>query len=291
MAGVSVLILTLDEEKNLPACLSALSWCDDIHIVDSFSSDATVSIARSADAQVIQRAFDSFAGQRNYALDRIKFKHDWVLHLDADEICTEELRREVCEQTEETEYDAFRIPSKMMFMGTWLKFSGMYPTYQVRLGRQDSFRFKQVGHGQREDLDPSCIGTLQSPYWHYSFSKGLDEWFDKHNRYSTQEALRVDGAVNLDLAGLFSLSDTTRRRRALKQLSFRLPFRPTLRFLYMYLLRRGILDGVAGYRYCRLLSVYEAMIDAKVAVSHQHTATLPLERNTADYHLTGRKTA
>ena len=151
-------------------------------------------------------------------------------------------------------------------MGRWLRYSGLYPSYQVRLGHRDRFRFKQVGHGQREDLAPERVGTLTEPYLHYSFSKGLSDWVDKHNRYASAEAreavrLLATGG-GLDWAGLVA-REPTRRRRALKALSIRLPLRPLLRFLYMYLLRRGFLDGRAGLTYCRLLAIYEYLIVLK----------------------------
>ncbi|MFY9253783.1 MAG: glycosyltransferase family 2 protein [Fuerstiella sp.] len=292
MTGISVLLLTLNEEKNLPACLEALSWCDDIWLVDSFSNDRTIEIARNAGVNILKRRFDSFAEQRNFAIDNAPFRHEWILHLDADEICTTALYQEMQTQIQTEIFDAFQVPSKMMFMGQWLKFSGMYPTYQVRLGRHPKFRFKQVGHGQREDIDPSRVGTLKQPYLHYSFSKGLDEWFEKHNRYATQEALQILDQANsarLDLPGLFAISDSTRRRRILKQLSFRMSFRPTLRFLYMYLLRLGMLDGKAGYRYCRLLAIYESIIDMKVLdFSQRQTAAHSISHAvTAAYKTSG----
>jgi glycosyltransferase involved in cell wall biosynthesis len=264
---ISILILTLNEEADLPRCLDALQWCDDIVVMDSFSTDRTIEIARVAGVRVVQRAFDSFAGQRNFALQNVPFHHDWVLHLDADEVCTEPLRIEIQQTIPEPQFDAYRIPSKMIFMGRWLRFAGMYPTYQVRLGRYPEFRFKQVGHGQREDIEPARVGTLKEPYLHYSFSKGLGDWFDKHNRYSTLEAheiLKNRTIESIDLRGLFSIADSTRRRRALKQLTACFSFRPMLRFLYMYFICLGFLDGRAGYRYCRLLAMYEAMIEMKV---------------------------
>jgi glycosyltransferase involved in cell wall biosynthesis len=264
--SLSVLLLTLNEEGNLPACLAAVDWCDDVVVLDSFSADGTVSLAERLGARVYQRRFDHFAGQRNHALDHIELRHDWVLHLDADEIVTPELHAEMERVIAEGRFDAFRIPSKMMFFGQWLRYSGMYPAYQVRLGHRERLRFKQVGHGQREDLPPERVGTLSQPYLHYSFSKGLTEWFDKHNRYASDEAretLRVLGkAGGADWRGLVS-GDRGRRFRALKELSFRLPFRPSLRFLYMYVLRRGFLDGRAGWTYCRLLAMYEYLIVLK----------------------------
>lgn len=264
--SLSILLLTLNEEANLPACFSAINWCDDVVVLDSFSTDDTVSLAESLGARVYQRRFDHFAGQRNYALDQIEFKHDWVLHLDADEIVTPELHSEMLRVISEDRFDAFRVPSKTMFFGRWLRYSGMYPTYQVRLGHRERLRFKQVGHGQREDLPQERVGTLTEPYLHYSFSKGMAEWIDKHNRYSTDEAHEtvkvLSSEQGLDWPGLLS-NDRTRRRRALKGLSFRLPFRPTLRFFYMYVLRRGFLDGRAGFTYCRLLALYEYLIVLK----------------------------
>ncbi|WP_175534438.1 glycosyltransferase family 2 protein [Thiocapsa roseopersicina] len=265
--GISILILTLNEQANLPVCLAAVAWSDDVVVVDSFSQDDTVAVAERLGARVYRRAFDDFAGQRNYALDQIPFKHEWVLHLDADEIVTPALQAELQAAVADGRFDAWRVPSRMMFMGRWLRYSGLYPSYQVRLGHRDRFRFKQVGHGQREDLAPERIGTLREPYLHYSFSKGLTDWFDKHNRYASAEAREAarlsENGGGFDWSGL-TARDPTRRRRALKVLSTRLPFRPLLRFLYMYILRRGFLDGHAGLTYCRLLAIYEYMIVLKM---------------------------
>lgn len=263
---VSILLLTLNEEQNLPACLDAVSWCDDIVLVDSFSTDRTVEIAEAYGVRVYQRRFDNFAGQRNYALDQVEFEHEWIFHLDADEIFTDALRLEMEMAIENPAFDAWRVPSKMMFLGKWLRHSGIYPSYQVRLTRSPDFRFRQVGHGQKEDIPLERIGTLTEPYLHYSFSKGLHEWFEKHNRYSSDEAeaaLAHKHGEHMDWAGLFA-SDPSRKRMAMRALVFRLPFRPLLRFLYMYIFRLGFLDGSAGYIYCRLMATYEWMIVCKI---------------------------
>lgn len=261
---VSTLILTLNEESNLPRCLAGLEWCDDIIVLDSGSKDRTLDIAEQSGARVFHREFDSFAGQRNWGLDNISFKHPWILHLDADEVCTEELATEIAGRINDDRYYAFRIPSRTIFLGKWMRFAGMYPTYQVRLGRNPGLRFTQVGHGQREEHDSGPIGTLHNAYDHHSFSKGLHDWFAKHNRYSSDEAAHyATHHPTTDWRGLLSFSNATRRRRALKTLASSLPFRPTLRFWYMYFIRMGILDGYAGYQYCKLLSLYEAMIEVK----------------------------
>ncbi len=263
----STLILAKNETSNLPRCLDALIGCDDIVVVDDFSTDGTAEVARARGARVVQRRFDTFAGQRNWALDTVQFAHEWVLHLDADEVVTPALLAEIERSIEDTPCVAFRIPSKMMFLGRWLRHAATYPAYQVRLGRNPGLRFVQVGHGQREDLAPAKVGTLGEAYLHFGFSKGLEEWFAKHNRYSTQEAeeaIRHLREGRPDWGGLLALGDPVRRRRALKELSFRLPCRPTLRFLYMYVLRRGFLDGVPGLMYCRMLAAYERMIAWKM---------------------------
>jgi glycosyltransferase involved in cell wall biosynthesis len=265
--SISILILTFNEEKNLLACLEAIVWCDDIVVLDSFSTDGTVEIARKFRVRVYQRQFDNFASQRNFALVNLEFKHKWVFHLDADEIITEDLKSEMEREIENAKVDAFRVPSKLIMFGKWLRFSGMYPAYQVRLGRVGVLRFKQVGHGQREDIDADRVGTLRNPYLHYSFSKGFEDWFTKHNLYSTQEAvegLMILGKKSIDWGGLFSMGAPTRRRRALKDIAVWLPFRPLLRFLYIYILRCGFLDGKAGLTYCLLMTIYEYMITLKM---------------------------
>jgi glycosyltransferase involved in cell wall biosynthesis len=261
---ISVLILTLDEEINLAACLDSVSWCDDVLVVDSFSRDRTVEIARERGARVVQNRFVDFARQRNFGLDQPGWKHNWILHLDADERITPALRDEMLAAVRAGERDAFRLASKMIFLDRWLKYSGMYPWYQVRLGRREALRFVQVGHGQREALAPERIGTLREAMLHYSFSKGIADWVEKHNRYSTAEARHAitETGAGVEWGALFG-TDGIRRKRTLKALFRHLPCRPTLRFLYMYLFRLGFLDGRAGLTYCRLLRWYESMIVLK----------------------------
>ena len=150
-------------------------------------------------------------------------------------------------------------------MCLWIRQSSGYPVYQMRFHKLGEARFVQVGHGQRETEVKREVGKLHEPYIHDAFSKGLDDWFERHNRYSRDEARQAlrdmrDGVVWSALAG----ADAVARRRALKQLAWRLPGRAWFRFLYQYLLKCGFLDGVAGYRYCRLLSVYEQMITLKI---------------------------
>jgi glycosyltransferase involved in cell wall biosynthesis len=264
---VSVLILTLNEESNLPACLESVKWSDDVLVLDSFSTDKTVEIARAAGARVMQNRFVNFSEQRNFGVQKGGLKHEWILHLDADEVVTAELKDELLRRIQTEDREAYRVPSKMIFEGRWLKYSGMYPTYQVRLGRREKLKFVQVGHGQRESMRADRLGTLRNALLHYSFAKGISDWVARHNRYSTDEARHfVDDLAGkeLDWMGLCSSNDVVRRRRTVKQIAFHLPCRPALRFIYMYCLRLGFLDGTPGLHYCRLLAFYEYLVTLKI---------------------------
>lgn len=268
---VSIVILTLNEEANIGACLDSCSWCDDVHVLDSGSTDRTREIAESKGASVWEHPFESFGAQRNWAIENIPTRHEWIFHLDADERFTPEIVDEMRRVLEADPDEAgFHVPSKLMFMGKWLKRSGGYPAYQMRLFHKRRMRFADHGHGQREQTD-GAVGRLREPYLHYNFSKGLEDWFDKHNRYSGQEAaqtLRSIEPIGASLRGLASL-DAVRRRRALKSLGYRLPCRPLLAALYMLLVKGGVFDGRAGWTYIAMRKTYEQMIDIKLAVMRQ----------------------
>jgi glycosyltransferase involved in cell wall biosynthesis len=261
---ISVVILTLNEADNLPRCLESIRWCDDVLIMDSSSTDDTAAIAQAAGARVLTRPFDTFANQRNHAMEQGALRHPWVLHLDADEVVTSELRDELQALAAGTNagQPVYRVPSKLIFMGRWLRYSGMYPAYQVRFGRREHLRFVDHGHGQRESLPPEQVGTVSAPFDHYNFSKGINDWFARHLRYARAEAEQALAERREALHwGHLLGRDPTVRRRALKRLANRMPFRPALRFAYAYFVRRGFLDGVAGFRYARMLGIYQYFID------------------------------
>jgi len=274
--SVSVLILTLNEEQNLPRCLESVSWSDDIVVFDSFSSDATVEIARAAGARVFQRRFDNERDHRAASL-RLPFKYPWVFNPDADEIAPPGLRDEILAAVAvpHCKAVAFRVRIMNMFMGRWLRYSSLYPTWVVRLFRPESVTFERSINLRYVIAGPE--GRLLGNLHHFSFNKGLDAWLDKHNRYSSAEAHELLASLTrkFQFKALFHL-DPVARRSALKELSFRLPARPTLRFLYMYFFRRGFLDGLPGYHYCRLLSAYEHMISLKALELRRRMKDLPV---------------
>lgn len=259
----SILILTLNEEVNLAQCLESVRWCDDVVVLDSFSTDRTEEIARAHGAGFYQRHFDNFAGQRNYALAHLPFKYDWVFHLDADERFTSELRDDCAKSAQNEKFDGYYVASKMIFMGRWLKHAASYPAFQMRFLRRGQMNFIQYGHGQRES-DSSRTGYLAEALLHYSFNKGLDDWCARHDRYSSDEArLKFEESFSGSLASDLCSANSLKRRRALKRLSMRLPFRHVLKFIYLYLLKGGFLDGRPGFVYCVIQSFYEYMIVLK----------------------------
>ncbi|MFT3867263.1 MAG: glycosyltransferase family 2 protein [Nibricoccus sp.] len=263
----SVVILTLNEERNLPACLASLTGCNDIVVLDSGSTDRTQAIAKAAGARVVERRFTNFGDQRNFANAHIPFKNDWVFHLDADEQMTLELHRECSGLSAQGPggIDGFMVAPRMFYHGRWIPHCTDYPAFQARFVHPRRFRFIQAGHGQRED--PTMhMGILNGNYLH-NLSADTDEELEaKHRRYAVQEAEaflnRAPNPTPL-WRRLFS-SDKLVRRRALKHLSQRLPMRGPLRFIYQYLWRHGFLDGIAGLRYCLLLSRYESWIAQEI---------------------------
>jgi len=257
----SVLVLTLNEERNLPRCLASAAGCDDLVVLDSGSIDGTAAIARAAGARVLTRPFDNFAGQRNYAQRTIAFRHPWVFHLDADEQFTPELFAECRARAADpaADLDGYLVAPKMLWQGRWIPHCTDFPAYQARFVRAPEFVFVEVGHGQREG--PAMrLGRMQASYLHDLSAGGEAEWLAKHHRYARAEAehhFQTAGTGGERLwAGLFA-REPLRRRRALKRLSYALPARPVLRFVYQYILRGGFLDGSAGLHYCRLLARYE----------------------------------
>lgn len=264
--SISVLILTLNEERNLPACLDAVNWSDDIVVLDQGSTDATCKIAREAGARVVSHSAGGEKEQRTYSIRQIPFRHAWVFNPDADEIATPELAEEMLRVVRDQgpEEAAYRMRRRTIFMGRWLRYSSLYDTWLTRLFRPERLSFQRTTN--LFSVVDGPVGYLQGYFIHQTFNNGMNAWLEKHNRYSWHEAFET--LKSLDSGGLrlreLLSRDPLLRRRAVKEISFRLPCRPTLRFLYMYLFRKGFLDGGPGFHYCRLIALYDYMIVLKM---------------------------
>lgn len=262
--SVSVLILTLNEEINIGACLDSLAWSDDVVVLDSLSSDRTPQIAESRGVRVVRRPFDNWSAHQNWAMANIQFRHPWVLYLDADERCDAALRDEALRVARpDAAESAFRIRRKDFYMGRWLRRAQLYPTWLVRLLRPERIRYERLVNPVAVVDGP--VGELQAHILHYPFSHGVGHWIARHNKYSdmeAQELMKVRAGEGDRSARLLS-ADPNERRRALKDLFFRMPARPLVKFAYYYLWRRGFLDGRPGLTYATLQAIYEYMIDCK----------------------------
>jgi len=267
-APVSVIILTMNEELNIRGCLETVAWAGDVVLVDSGSRDRTVELARQArpDIRVLEHPFLDFGDQRNWALDNTRPKHDWILFLDADERCTPECASEIQAAVQNPGNSAgFFLTCRNFFLGRWIRHCTFYPSWQLRLLKKGCVRFRKEGHGQRE-VSEGPLRYIPEPYNHFGFSKGIEHWIARHNVYSTNEVelihqLRLQP---LALRDLFN-SDPVQQRRCLKRIAARAGCRPLLRFLYMYVIRAGFLDGYAGFVFCMLRVSHEIHITAKLA--------------------------
>lgn len=277
MNGVSVLILTLNEEVNLADCLASCAWSDDIVVFDSLSSDRTVDIARERGARVVQRPFDNYAAQRNAALGTVTYKHPWVLMVDADERVPADLAAEIAAAVARAgdEVALFRMRRKDYFLGKWLRRSSGYPSWFGRLARVGRVRVEREVN--EEYIADGRIGHLQAHLHHYPFNRGIAYWIERHNRYSTMEAAAKMSLERgrIALGGLVN-GDPIDRRRTLKQLLYLVPFRPQIVFFYLYIVRLGILDGRAGFYFSRMRATYELLIDLKVIENRRRQRGLPV---------------
>jgi len=275
--GVSVLILTLNEEINLPGCLESVAWSDDIVVFDSFSTDGTVEIARAAGARVVQRKFDNWSAHQNWAVGNIEFKYPWVYYTDADERVPPALAQEILSVTSAPDRPeaAYRLRVQHFLFGKWVKHSSLYPTWVLRLFRPERIRWERLVNPVAVVDGP--VGRLEGHFEHHSFNKGLGEWFDKHNKYSTGEAQELirSGTEPIDWGGI-ACREAARRRKVLKHLAYRTPGRPVLLFLFMYFFKMGFLDGRPGLIYCTLRAIYEYMIDLKVKELRRREKGLPI---------------
>jgi glycosyltransferase involved in cell wall biosynthesis len=277
MTSISVLILTLNEEVNLEACIDSCAWCDDIVVFDSFSSDRTPVIAAGKAVRFLQRRFDNYAAQRNAALSEVIFKYPWVLMVDADERTPTNLIAEMTQAVADADPDTvlFRMRRKDFFLGRWLRRSSGYPSWFGRLMRVGRVRIEREVN--EEYIADGNTLHLRSHLLHYPFNRGIGYWYERHNRYSSMEALAKirARAAPLSFGSLFG-ADPVERRRVLKQLVYRMPMRPSIWFFYLYVFRMGFLDGRAGFAFSRMRASYELIIDLKV-LELEHAANGPAQ--------------
>ena len=267
---VSVLIPIKNEAANLPRCLGCVQWADEILVVDSHSIDDSVEIAERCGAKVVQFEFNgTWPKKKNWALENLRFNNDWVLILDADEVLPPESEAEIADAVANKGIAGYWINRRFFFLGRWLRHS-YYPNWNLRLFRHSLGRYERLTTAETQSGDNEVhehvvvqgpTGRLCCEMDHYAFPS-VEVFIEKHNRYSNWEArVAVDSLLHGSSADLSSAH--VGRRRKLKMLSQRLPFRPLMRFLYIYIWQKGFLDGRDGYYFARLHAIYEFLSLAK----------------------------
>ena len=269
--SISAIVPVKNERANIKPCLEGLQWCDEVFVVDSQSTDGTIEIAEAAGAKVVQFHFTgTYPKKRNWSLDTLPFRNEWVLIVDADEVVTPELADEIAAAVQQTDLDGYFINRRFIFLGRWIRHCGYYPSWNLRLFRHKLGRYERIdcpvpsiGDNEVHEhvvLD-SKTGFLENDMLHYAYPD-IATWVEKHNRYSDWEAhvapQLLAGSEQEQLIGF-----KQRLKRRLKRLYLRIPCRFVFRFIYAYFLRRGFLDGRPGFTFCVLLAFYDFLSWAK----------------------------
>jgi glycosyltransferase involved in cell wall biosynthesis len=278
MCPLTVIILTFNEESNLGAALDSVhGWAPEVFVVDSYSTDRTVEIAlaRAGDGvQVVQHAFENYSAQWNWALTHLPVSQPWVLKLDADERAPEAFRAEVARRISDPRTDevAFVLHRRLIFMGRWLRWGGLYPNGHMHLWRAGRAHFERREVNEHPIVEGK-VGEITDPFDHLDF-KDLTHWIDRHNRYASMEARSLIRNNMLGEVRPRLLGRPDERRMWMRALYYKVPARPFFYFLYRYVARLGFLDGRVGFRFAFLHSAYLCWIDLKVC-EYRATGRIP----------------
>ncbi len=260
---MSVVVLTQDEEPNIRRCLASLAWAEQVVVVDSGSTDDTILLARALGAEVVQQPWLGFSAQRESALRLPLLRHDWVYFVDADEWVSPQLAVEIAARLRVPSCAGFAHRFRLVFEGTWIRHCGWYGgSWLVRLVDRRYAKFDGSLVGERVCVD-GPVERLQHDIVDDD-RKGLTAWLHKHVRYAQLEAQRRGRPMPLSerVRALRSRADTRPLGRAvLKDVIFPfVPAKPIALFTYMYVVRLGLLDGLAGLRFCFYHAWYEASV-------------------------------
>lgn len=268
---VSIIVPIKNEAANLPRCLGSVTWADEIFVVDSHSTDESTAVAERFGATVVQ--FDlngTWPKKKNWALENLPFRNEWVFILDADEVLPAEAEEEFARAIANAgEVAGYWINRYFIFIGRRLRHA-YYPNWNLRLFRHSLGRYEKLTSAQTDSGDNEVhehvivrgpTARLRCEMAHHAFPS-IEVFVEKHNRYSNWEARVAADGFLAGSSGAISSGRVGMRRR-LKRLSQHLPFRPLLRFLYVYVWQRGFLDGREGYYFARLHGFYEFLSVAK----------------------------
>jgi glycosyltransferase involved in cell wall biosynthesis len=277
---LSVIVPVRNEAENLRRCLPALAWADEVFVVDSGSTDATPEVAGEHGASFVQFHFNgTYPKKKNWALENLPFRNEWVLIVDADEVVLPELAEEIARRIGEDEADGYYLNSRYYFLGRRIRHCGYSECWNLRLFKHRLGRYERMldGTGGRcgdneahEQVElAGRVLKLRNELEHHAYST-VAVWVEKHSRYAIWEATQYerlrDEPIPTTIVGV------QRFRRRLKKIAQQLPMRPVIRFLYSYVLRLGFLDGRPGLIFCGLLAFYDLLASANRYEQQLHRA-------------------
>ena len=271
-APVSVIIPVKNEERNIRRCLEHLMWAKEIFLVDSQSTDETLKIADELGVNVVQFRFNgTYPKKKNWALENLPFRNEWVLIVDADEVIPPDLAQEIANVLQQPNgYDGYYINRRFFFLGRWLRHCGYYPSLNLRLFKHRCGRYEKIiadGAGDNEVHEHVILNGranyLRQDMLHFAYPD-ISTWVEKHNRYSSWEA-ELEERMHSDSREVHEgLGEPGLQfKRWLKRLYLKIPLRFIFRFFYAYIWKKGFLDGKAGFIFCLLLSFYDFLSWAK----------------------------
>ena len=279
-ASIAVIILTFNEEDHVgPAIESVQGWAREIFVVDSFSTDETVNAALEyADhgVRVVQHAFENYSSQWNWALTNLPISADWTLKLDADERVPDDFKAEVLDvlQDADPELAGFYFQRRMIFMNKALRFGGNV-SYDLRMWKTGSAQFDGRQINEHAMVD-GATHSLKCLVDHHD-TKSITEWWEKHNRYSSLEALSMIDEAQFDVIKPRFLGSPDERMKWLRRMYWGHPFRFLSAlglFLYHYVLKLGFLDGTRGFQVAFLRATYFYLTDLKL-IEYRRTGKRP----------------
>lgn len=242
MPKVSGVIICRNEERNIEECIKSIQWCDEIIIIDSFSSDNTLGISKKYTGSIYQNEWKGFADQRKFALTKVNF--EWVFSIDADERCTEELKDEIKNllAKENISEKGFDIPRKSYFLNKWIKHGGWYPNYQLRLFRKDSAEVSdRLVH--ESYIISGLKGKLKNNILHYTVTS-ITDYITKINSYSDLSALEKVNRKKIGFIDIFLI--------------------PRIVFFQQYILKGNFLDGIPGLMVSKFHMVTKLLNSMKI---------------------------
>jgi glycosyltransferase involved in cell wall biosynthesis len=262
-SAVTIIIPTKDEALHIARCVDSVRALGRVIVVDCGSGDATARIAAAHGAEVVQHDWQGHAAQKNWALAELDITTDWVLFLDADEYLEPAAALAIEAALRSPRVDGYYLPRAYVFLGQRLKHAWWYPDYQLRLFRTGRGRFEDRRVHEHVIVEGSVAALDAAPIVHENL-KGLSAFIERHNRYSDLEADELCWPSPAVKPGSFRGSWAERRRALKDRIWFRIPGRPLVRFVWMYFVKRGFLDGRRGLLFCSLIAMYDLMIDAKL---------------------------